>query len=647
MSADPTGNGPRAQGPQRYEGTFRTLAALAPRGRLLRTIFEAEPQCVKLLGPDGSLRMMNPAGLRMIEADSFEAVRGRCIYDFVADEHRGDFRALVEHVFRGERGSLAFRMTGLKGTPRWLETHAVPLPGGGGVVKMALGITSDITDRLLADAALRESERDFRMLFEQAIDAIFVCADDLRILDANPAACLMTRYAREELLGQSATILLDADERGRVPQALAQMEAGEAVGGEWRARRKDGTAHMVEARVKRLPDGRYQAFVRDITERTELQTQLLQAQKMESIGRLAGGIAHDFNNLLTVINGVADLAITSLHGGPMRQDFERIREAGERAATMTRQLLAMSRQQILQPEIIDLNAIVLDMQGMLQRLIGEDVALQLKLSEPLGPIKADASQIEQIILNLAVNARDAMPDGGTLTIATRDVAVGPPAHRPMPPGPHVMLAVCDTGIGMDETAAKRVFEPFFTTKEVGKGTGLGLSTVYGIVKQSGGSVWVDSRIGEGATFTIYFPVVHAPAERRSTEAADADSEGHETILVVEDEPAVRALTQRVLQLAGYRVLTAADGAEALQRLEQLTEPLDLLLTDVVMPGMNGRELATRVTGLRPEIKVLYVTGYTADGLLRRGVLDATSRVVTKPFTARELRRKVRERLDTV
>jgi CheY-like chemotaxis protein len=401
--------------------------------------------------------------------------------------------------------------------------------------------------------------------------------------------------------------------------------------------------------TKRLPDGRVQSFVRDITERTELQARLLQAQKMESIGRLAGGIAHDFNNLLTVINGVADLAITSLHGGgPIRQDLERIREAGERAATMTRQLLAMSRQQILQPEILDLNAIVLDMQGMLQRLIGEDVALQLKLSEPLASIKADASQIEQVLLNLAVNARDAMPDGGTLTIETREVAVGLPAHRPMAPGPHVMLAVRDTGIGMDEAAAKRAFEPFFTTKEVGKGTGLGLSTVYGIVKQSGGSVWVDSRIGAGATFTIYFPAVPASAEQPTTAAAvDADGEGHETILVVEDEPAVRALTQRILQSAGYRVLTAADGAEALQRLEQLADPLDLLLTDVVMPGMNGRELATRATRLRPEIKVLYATGHTADGLLRRGVLDATSRVVTKPFTARELRRKVRETLDTL
>jgi PAS domain S-box-containing protein len=510
-----------------------------------------------------------------------------------------------------------------------------------------LGITRDITDRVLANAALRESEQNFRPLFEQAIDAILVCADDMRFLDANPAACLMTGYTREELLGQDATILLDADERARVPGALAQIEAGEAVGGEWRARRKDGTAYMVEVRVKRLPDGRYQAFVRDITERTELQAQLLQAQKMESIGRLAGGIAHDFNNLLTIINGTADLAIAGLHAGhPLRRDLEQIRHAGERAAAVTRQLLAMSRQQILRLEVLDLNAIIRDMQGMLTLLVGEDITLEPALAERLGPIKADPSQMEQVILNLAVNAREAMPEGGTLTIQTSDVVAGLPAHRPLPPGPYVMMAVRDTGIGMDEAARKRVFEPFFTTKDIGKGAGLGLSTVYGIVKQSGGSVWVDSHPGAGTVFTIYFPRVETTIEPRAAAHADIDARSDETILVVEDEPGVRRLTKRILESAGYRVFAAANGTEALQLLERSTEAIQLTLTDMVMPGMNGRELASRVARLRPGIKVLYMTGYTADALLRRGALDATSRVVTKPFTARELRRHVREILDT-
>ena len=372
---------------------------------------------------------------------------------------------------------------------------------------------------------------------------------------------------------------------------------------------------------------------------------------MESIGRLAGGIAHDFNNLLTVINGTADLALASLHGGsPLRQDLEQIRQAGERAAAMTRQLLAMSRQQLLQPEILDVNAVVRGMQGMLQRLIGEDVALHLALAEELGRIKADPSQIEQVILNLAINARDAMAHGGTLTIETRNLATAAPAHRPAPAGPLVMLAVCDTGIGMDDTARKRVFEPFFTTKEVGKGTGLGLSTVYGIVKQSGGTVWVDSHPGAGTTFTIYFPRAEGPVEsRRLSTQARSDVDGDETVLVVEDESedesAVRMLSKRILEAAGYRVVTAANGSEALEVLERSTGPIHLMLTDVVMPGMNGRELATRVGQLRPEIKVLYATGYTADSLLRRGVLDATSQVVSKPFTARELRQKVREILD--
>ncbi|MGH6691907.1 MAG: PAS domain S-box protein, partial [Gammaproteobacteria bacterium] len=363
------------------------------RGRLLRAIFEAEPQCVKLLGPDGSLRLMNPAGLQMIEAESLEDVRGRCVYPLVVEEDRAAFQALVERVFRGENATLEFRIVGLKGTPRWLETQAVPLRDEGGRVTAVLGITRDITDRVLAAAALRDSERNFRMLFEQAIDGVLVCADDMRFLDANPAACLMTGYTREELLGQNATILLDPDERARVPQALAQMDAGEAVGGEWRARRKDGTAYTVEVRVKRLPDGRYQAFVRDVTERVALQSQLLQAQKMESIGRLAGGIAHDFNNLLTIINGTADLAIAGLHGGhPLRADLEQIRHAGERAAGVTRQLLAMSRQQILQLEVLDLNAIIRDMEGMLELLVGEDVRLELALTDGLGSFKADPSQ---------------------------------------------------------------------------------------------------------------------------------------------------------------------------------------------------------------------------------------------------------------
>jgi len=652
MPADPTGDGQRPFVRHRARDAS-TTQALGPldqreRERLLQAIVDAEPECVKLLEADGSLRMMNPAGLRMIEADRFEDVHGKCVYPLVADEHRAAFRALTERAFSGESGTLEFRIVGLKGTPRWLETHVVPFRDGHGTVAAALGITRDTTDRRLADAALRESERNFRMLFEQATDGIFICDDDLRFLDVNPAACRITGYTREELLTLGVHDMLAPGEPS-LARDLPGFSTGQVVTIEHPAVRKDGSRYIAEVTAKRLPDGRVQSFVRDVTERLALQAQLLQAQKMESIVRLAGGIAHDFNNLLTVINGTADLAIAGHHGGsPLRQDLEQIRQAGERAAAMTRQLLAMSRQQLLQPEVLDVNTIIRDMQGMLQRLIGEDVSLHLALAKNLGHIRADPSQLEQVILNLAINARDAMTNGGTLTIETRDVATAALAHRPILSGPHVMLAVRDTGVGMDEAARKRVFEPFFTTKEVGKGTGLGLSTVYGIVRQSGGSVWVDSRPGAGTTFTIYFPRIEGAVEARRTPVpAPRDADGNETVLVVEDEPAVLTLSRRILEGAGYRVVTAANGVEALQLLERLTEPLHLMLTDVVMPGMNGRELATRVARLRPELKVLYTTGYTTDGLLRRGVIDATSHIVTKPFTARELRRKVREILDSL
>jgi PAS domain S-box-containing protein len=630
------------------DGPDQELAELVHvrSGRLLRAIFDTEPQCVKLLGPDGSLRLMNPAGLRMIEADSFDQVQGQCVFPLVVEEYRAAFQAMTERVFRGESASLEFRLVGLKGTPRWLETQAVPLRDDTGRVGALLGITREITDHVLANAALRESERNFRMLFEQATDGIFICDDDLRFLDVNPAACRITGYTREELLTLGVLDML-APEDASLARDLPGFASGKVVTIEHPAIRKDGSRYLAEVTTKRLPDGRVQSFVRDVTERSALQSQILQVQKMESIGRLAGGIAHDFNNLLTIINGTADLAIAGLHSGhPLRQDLEHIRHAGERAAAVTRQLLAMSRQEILQPEVLNLNRIIRDMEGMLQRLAGEDITLDLALAERVGSIKGNPSQIEQVILNLAVNAHDAMPEGGTLTIETSDVESGRPSHHPLPAGPHVMLAVRDTGVGMDDAARKRVFEPFFTTKEIGKGTGLGLSIVYGIVKQSGGHVWVDSHPGGGTAFTIYFPRVETTLGPRPPAPAVGDAaEGNETILVVEDESAVRELTRRVLESAGYRVLTATSGVEALQMLEGSTETIHLMLTDVLMPGMNGRELALRVTGLRPDIKVLYMTGYTPDALLRRGVLDAANRVVSKPFTVLTLRRQVRETLD--
>jgi signal transduction histidine kinase len=432
----------------------------------------------------------------------------------------------------------------------------------------------------------------------------------------------------------------------------------------YRIARPDGSIRWIRDRAFpiRHAEGHIHRIVgtaTDVTEQVHLQEQFLQAQKMESVGRLAGGIAHDFNNLLTVINGTADLVMANLDSiDPLRQELEQIRLAGDRAATLTGQLLALSRRQILQPEILNLNEVIGDMRGMLRRLIGEDIQLVFQLSgqlsgQPSGQlarVRVDPGQIEQVILNLAVNAQDAMPDGGTLLIETREVLLDlawPATHPSTVPGRHVMLAVSDTGIGMDEATRQRIFEPFFTTKDQGKGTGLGLSTVYGIVEQSNGTIWVYSEPGKGTTFKIYLPCLNEAPQQQSPARGETrtGTHGHETILLVEDEQAVRSLTKRILESAGYTVLQAGNGSEALALLDRHGSPIDLLLTDVVMPGMNGRELATRIASVRPQMKVLYTSGYTDDAILRHGVLDDTSRFISKPYAPLELTRRVRDVLD--
>jgi PAS domain S-box-containing protein len=382
----------------------------------------------------------------------------------------------------------------------------------------------------------------------------------------------------------------------------------------------------------------------------ENEEELRQSQKMEAVGRLAGGIAHDFNNLLTVINGYSELILHRLGpADPIRAELEAIKQAGARAAALTGQLLAFSRRQALQSRVLDLNAVVANMDSMLRRTIGEDIELRTVLQPELGRVKADPGQIEQVILNLAVNARDAMPHGGRLTIETADVELDETQTRRLLtviPGPHVLLAVSDTGCGMDKETQARIFEPFFTTKEKGKGTGLGLSTVYGIVKQSGGSIWVYSEPGRGTTFKIYLPRVEEPAEAVEPDTAGAPSPGGtETILLVEDEAGVRSLARTALQAYGYTVLEASNGSEALQICERHEGPIHLLVTDVVMPGMSGKELADRLASGRPEIKALYVSGYTDGSIIHHGMLDPSVAFLQKPFSPDALARKAREVLD--
>ncbi|MBI3649693.1 MAG: response regulator [Acidobacteria bacterium] len=423
---------------------------------------------------------------------------------------------------------------------------------------------------------------------------------------------------------------------------------------EFRFRHQDGTYRHILARGSKLlgEDGaplRMHGSHVDITERTQMQAQYLQAQKMASIGQLAGGIAHDFNNMLTVIIGMCDLGLRELReDDPLFHNFQQIREAGDRAAALTWQLLAFSRKQLLQPKILKLNTVVANLQSMLQRLLGEDIKLVFLPAQGLGNIQADAGQLEQVILNLALNARDAMPSGGTLTLATQEIEIT--AHDAHPqhditPGSYLVLMVSDTGIGMDEATTQQIFEPFFTTKEVGKGTGLGLSTVYGIVKQSEGHIWVDSEPGKGTIFKIYLPRVGAVTRPDHFALNLTILPGTETILVAEDEAALRQLAQNVLGEAGYTVLTASNGSAALRLLEHHDGPVHLLFTDVVMPEMGGQHLATRLALMRPETKILFTSGYTDDEIIRHGVFDASAHFIAKPYTMTELTRKLRELLD--
>jgi signal transduction histidine kinase/ActR/RegA family two-component response regulator len=441
---------------------------------------------------------------------------------------------------------------------------------------------------------------------------------------------------------------------------VANPRFGLHESGHWRHRKKDGTIIDVEITSHPLSfagRGAELVLANDITERKRAEealhhseAQLRQALKMEAVGKLAGGVAHDFNNLLTAINGYSEMCLRRLKpADPIYRHVEEIHKAGERASVLTRQLLAFSRKQILQPQVMDLNQIVVELSKMLQRLIGEDVDLMMGLEANLGKIKADPNQIEQVLMNLSVNARDAMPKGGKLTIGTSNVHLNEDfadRHLAVPPGDYVMLAVSDTGCGMDETTQARIFEPFFTTKEVGKGTGLGLATVYGIVKQSGGSVWVYSEVGHGTTFKVYFPCVQGAAEKHEAISEEPELlEGVETILLVEDEEVVRQMAMEILQECGYRVLQSPDGHAALRLVQQHPGEIHLMLTDVVMPRMSGRELAEQMTRLRADMKVLYMSGYTDDAIVHHGVLDEGMAFIGKPFTMDALARKVRETLD--
>ena len=515
-----------------------------------------------------------------------------------------------------------------------------------------------------AEEALRESEERFRQIYDETPIGYHELDTRGRIVRVNRTELEMLGYPVEEMLGQPVwKFVLEEETTRHVIMAKIAGDVSFHETFERTYRRKDGTTLpvLVKDRVIRDKGGRIigiRSTVEDITERRrseealrKSEEQLRQWQKVEAIGRLAGGIAHDFNNLLMTIKGCSEILLQECDAqDPRREEAEEIQKAAERATSLTRQLLAFGRRQILQPQVLDLNKVVTNMNKMLQRVIGEDIQLLTVLEPKLRPVKVDPGQIEQVIMNLAVNARDAMPRGGRLTIETANVFLDEDyaqRHVSVKPGSYVMLAVSDNGCGMDQETQSHLFEPFFTTKEKGKGTGLGLSTVYGIVKQSGGNIWAYSELGRGTTFKIYLPMVtqavkekYARPERRRISAR-----GAETILLVEDEKAVRMMIGKTLQSKGYAVLEAQHGQEALSICEDYSGPIHLMVTDVVMPLMSGKELAEQLAPQRPEMKVLYMSGYPDNSIVQHGVLEPGTEFLQKPFTLNTLEAKVREILD--
>jgi len=633
----------------------RTEQALRKSEEKFSKAFLAAPAGISVSAlEDGRLLEVNQEFSRLFGYTREEAL-GRTSFELGVWLDPGDRgRILRLLAAEGEVKDLELRLRAKDGrivTLRY-SAQAIELEGQ----SLLLSAFVDITQRKQAEAALERSQEQYRALVEGVRDVIFAVSPDGMIEALNPAFEEITGWPRGEWLGRPFVGLLHPEDvpaaielLQRVlrdePRPTAQLRVRARSGGH-----RVGEFHTTVQRRDGVIVG-ILGIVRDITDRLALEERFRQAQKMEAVGQLAGGVAHDFNNLLTVIRSYSDLMLDGLPAEDERRaDIEEIREAARRATVLTGQLLAFSRRQVLQPTIVSLNTVVTGAERLLRRLIGEDVTLVTRLDPTLAAVKADPGQLEQVIMNLAVNARHAMPEGGTLTVETANVAVGTvtPADLAtvMPPAAYVLLRVTDTGIGMDAETMAHLFEPFFTTKELGKGTGLGLATVYGVVKQSGGYIAVESEPGRGAAFSIYLPRVREPAEAGDAALARSGSlEGRETILLVEDEGAVRTVASQSLRRLGYTVLEAADGDAAVSVARGHAAPIAILVTDVVMPGMDGVTLADRLRAGHPELQVLFMSGYAHDVVLQHDALEPVRHFLQKPFTPEMLARKVRDVLD--
>jgi PAS domain S-box-containing protein len=627
---------------------------LVQREELFRLISENAADLIAVVDIHGK-RIYNSFSYEKVLGYTAEELRSSSSFEQIHPEDRQRVKEAAEEArVTGVGRPIEYRFRHKDGTWRVLESTASVIRNSEGDSDKLVIVNRDVTERKRAAEALQRSETGFRSVVADAPYGIFKADLTGKLLMVNPALEKMLGYkSQDELLAVNLTsgIYRHHAEYQKMNDLFQRDQHFKDVEVEWK--RKDGAFIMVRCSgwpVKDESSAYIEVFAEDVTERRVLERQLRMAQKMEAVGRLSGGIAHDFNNLLGVILGYIQVIKRNLVPGQSMHEYaEEIEKASQRAVALTRQLLAFSRQQILEPVILNLNTLVSEMEKMLPRLIGEDIQLRLMLDSTIGHVKADTGQIEQVVMNLAVNARDAMPDGGKMTIQTENAELDLAFTREHPgsvEGQYVMLAVKDTGLGMDPETQAQIFEPFFTTKGRDKGTGLGLATVYGVVKQSNGYITVESEKGKGALFKIYLPRVEQPVATRSAGAQEPRTvRGSETILLVEDAEPLRMLAKLFLKENGYQVLTAADGAEAQQVAAQNPGPIHLLLTDVVMPGINGRVLAESLAPRHPAMKVLYMSGYTDSFIAGHGVLEEGIHLLHKPFTEEELMRKVREILD--
>jgi two-component system cell cycle sensor histidine kinase/response regulator CckA len=636
----------------------RMRRELFQREELFRLINENAADMIAVVDMEGR-RIYNSMAYQKILGYSPEELKSSSGLEQIHPDDRDRVKRAAEQARETGIGRpMEYRIRHKDGTWRVLESTSSVFKNAQGQPEKLIIVNRDISDRKRASEALSLSEASFRSVIENAPYGIYRANATGQFLRVNPALQKMLGYETQEELFRAnlaTEIYRDPQEHRRANDLFAGSK-GFDVEVEWK--RKDGTPLKARCSGRLIEVGQdeshgeayFEVFVEDVTEKRVLEQQLHMAVKMEAVGRLSGGIAHDFNNLLGVIIGYAQVLKRRLKTGDDLFEYaEEIEKAGQRAASLTRQLLAFSRQQVLAPAILNLNALISDMAKMIHRLIGEDIELVMKLDPVIGSVKADQGQIEQVVMNLAVNARDAMPEGGKLALETATVTLDLAYTRRHPgskAGRCVMFSVSDTGMGMGAETLAHIFEPFFTTKEVGKGTGLGLATVYGIVKQSNGYIWVDSEIGRGSSFKVYLPLIEEPASAPEAAAPTPESfRGSETVLVVEDADALRKLAVTLIEQYGYQVLSASNGVEALELMQECNRKIDLLLTDVIMPGLGGHALAQRLALLYPGLKVLYMSGHTDSSIGQHGVLEAGISLLHKPFTEEELVRKMREVLD--